>query len=201
LSARATVLLALLLAASPASAAPRSLRPPEPNEPKRWALDATLSPALFNGASVAAGVRARVRDDPFQFELSWDRDLTTLDQPDFRWLLLGGGGLARDLSPRWTFFGSFLIGAYGVAVRELGGDGWLSRYGPAVGARLGISRRLPLRFLGVEPTVGFSTTVLIAAIRHDPFRGVTFGGPVALFGISLGFESLRPGDAADRGAP
>jgi hypothetical protein len=191
---RAPLLLALLLAAAPAAAAPVSRRaPPEPDQPKRWALDATLSPALFNGTSVAAGVRARVRDDPFQFELSWDRDLTTLAQPDFRWLFLGGGGLARDVAPRWTVFGSFLIGAYGVAVRDALGDGWLTRYGPAVGARLGIARRLPARFLAVEPTVGFSTTVLIAAIRHDPFRDLTFGGPVALFALSLGFESLRPG--------
>lgn len=187
------LLLLLLLAAPNARAV--ALRPPPPppapNAPTRLGLDATLSGTLIAGASLAAGVRARVRSDPFQFEVAYDRDLSDLAQPDLRWLLLGGGGLARELAPGWDLFGSFLLGAYGVAVRDAWGRAWQAERGPAVGARVGVARRVSaLRLLVVEPTLGLHATFLYAAGHRDPYREIEWGGPSAAVTLSVGLQTI-----------
>jgi hypothetical protein len=205
---RASFLTALLLVLpAVATPAPARLRPAAPDAvdvPKRFALEATVSPLFFDGVSVAAGVRARVRDDPFQFEASWDQDLSDRAQPDFRWLALGGGGLVRELSPRCTLYGTFLLGAYGVAIRDSASGAWQSAFGPAVGGRASVAWHFSaLRVLSVEPTLGFSATLVLAATRHHDFAGerLTWGGPAALFSVSVGGASRAPVDAAVPVAP
>jgi hypothetical protein len=195
---RAPVLLALLLVSPAAAAAPKPLRASAPEVPKRWAVDATFSHAQFDGASVTAGVRARVRDDPFQFELSWDQDLTDRAQPDFRWLALGGGGLVREPASRWTVYGGFLFGAYGVEYRDSNTGAARSGYGPAVGVRATLARSLPaLRFRSFEPRLGLSATVVFAGTRHhdDVTRRISWGGPAALLSLSVGSETIASAPA------